>query len=111
MTHPRITRPFTYEERLQIQKHIAAGKSCCETASLIGRSKNGVISEVRRGGGRFYDAKIAQNLSDKIKHDKYKKLSERNTGNKVTFKMKKRIENLEMQVEILHDTIKELFNK
>ena len=106
-----FNKPFSFEERQQIEKHIKAGKSCGETAKLIERSKNGVVTEVRRGGGKFYSAKIAQNLADSNMEVKYRKLSERNKGNKVSFFMKQRIENLEMQVEILHDTIKELMKR
>jgi IS30 family transposase len=107
----KCATPFTFEERKEIQKHISKGISCSETARLIGRSKNGVTTEVRKGGGRFYNAKIAQNLSDKIRSERYEKLSQMNKSNKVAFKLKTRIENLEMQVEILHDCIKELLNK
>jgi len=107
----RAARPFSFEERKEIEKLISKGFSCGETALQIGRSKNGVVTEVRKGGGRFYSAKVAQRLSDKTKLERYKKLSERNKGNKVTFRMKQRIENLEMQVEILHDCIKELLNR
>jgi len=104
-------KAITFEERKQIEKHISAGFSCCETARRIGRSKNGVVSEVRRGGGKLYSAKIAQNLADSVRNEKHRKLSERNKGNVTTFRFKQRIENLEMQVEILHDAIKELMNR
>ncbi len=104
-------KAITFKERKQIEKHIKNGLSCGETARLIGRSKNGVVTEVRRGGGKFYSAKTGQNLVDKNLEEKYRKLSERNKGNNVSFKMKQRIENLEMQIEILHETIKELMNR
>lgn len=104
-------KAITFEERKQIEKHIQAGLSCCETARRIGRSKNGVVAEVRKGGGKHYSAKIAQNLTDKTLEEKYRKLSERSKGNDVSFRMKRRIENLEMQVEILHDAIKELMSR
>ncbi len=102
--------PITFEERKLIQKYIAQGKSCGETARLIGRSKNGVVSEVRKGGGKDYNAKAAQKITDETRNNRYQALSERNKGNQVTFKMKQRIENLEMQVEILHDVIKGILN-
>lgn len=104
-------KAITFDERKKIERFIKMGKSCGETAKLIGRSKNGVVTEVRRGGGKFYSAKAAQNIADTNHEAKYKRLSERNKGNKVSFHMKQRIENLEMQVEILHDVIKELMNK
>ena len=101
---------LTFDERQLIEKYIKKGFSCGETAKTIGRSKNAVVTEVRRGGGEHYSAKIGQNLSDKIQGEKYRKLSERNKSNKVTFKMKQRIENLEMQVEILFETIRGILN-
>lgn len=104
-------KAFTFEERKKIEWHIKRGKSCGETAQLIGRSKNGVVTEVRRGGGKEYSAKTGQGIADKNMEEKYRKLSQRNKGNDVSFRMKQRIENLEMQVEILHDAIKELMNK
>lgn len=103
--------PITFEERKQIEKHIKAGLSCCETSRRIGRSKNGVISEVRRTGRKFYSAKVAQNLADWARNEKHRKLLERNKGNVTTFRFKQRIENLEMQVEILHAAIKEILSK
>ncbi len=102
---------ITFEERKQIEKHIRSGLSCGDTAKLIGRSKNGVVTEVKRGGGKFYSAKTGQNVVDANLEEKYRKLSERNKGNDVSFRMKQRIENLEMQIEILHDAIKELMSK
>ena len=106
-----FSKPLNYNERLEIEKHLRAGKSCSQIALLIGRSKNAVVTEVRRGGGKLYDAANAQINADKRMSSKYEKLSIRNKGNKVTFKMKKRIENLEMQIEILHECIKELMKK
>lgn len=111
MSNPNPSpRPFTYEERQKIQKLISSGVSCGETARLIGRSKNGVVTEVRKGGGRFYNAKEAQKRSDKTKLERYQKLSDQNKGKKVAFKMKQRIESLDMQVEILHEILKELLS-
>lgn len=110
MGKPFITH-LTFQERVKIENHIRNGLSCSQAAKLIGRSKNGVVQEVRRAGGKAYSAKIGQNISDFNLQEKYRKLSERNKGNKVTFKMKERIENLEMQLEILHETLKEIMNK
>lgn len=107
----RHNKAFTFDERKLIEKHVKTGKSCGDIAKLIGRSKNGVVTEVRRGGGKFYTAKTGQNIADTNLENKYRKLSERNKGNNVSFRMKQRIENLEMQVEILHDAIKELMTR
>lgn len=107
----KTSRALTFEERKLIEKHIKRGTSCSETARLIGRSKNVVVTEVRRAGRSQYSAKTGQNLADTNMETKYKKLSEKNKINKPSFHMKQRIENLEMQVEILYDTIKEILNK
>jgi len=107
----RKTVEFTIEERQKIQILKSKGKSGSEIALLLGRSKNGINTEIRRGEGYNYNAHHSHNLYLQRKEEKYAKLSERNNGNKVTFKMKQRIENLEMQVEILHDTLKELLKK
>jgi IS30 family transposase len=101
---------LTFEERKQIEWYVKHGKSCSEIAILINRSKNVVITEVRRAGKKFYSAKEGQRIADVNMENKYRKLSERNKGNKITFKMKQRIENLEMQIEILHDMIRSLMN-
>jgi IS30 family transposase len=107
----KIATELTFSERKEIEKYNKKGWSCQEIAIHIGRSKNAVVTDIRRAGGAlFYTAKGAQNIADATKAEKYRKLSERNKGNKITFKMKERIENLEMQVEILYDTIKELIN-
>ena len=108
-------KPFTYEERKQIQKHIYKGLSCCQIAKLIGRSKNGVVTEVRKGGGRFYNAREAQKRCDAVNKERYERLSklskEKLSGTTHKPNQEKRIENLEMQIEILHDCVKELMLK
>lgn len=103
--------PITYEERVQIEKLLKKGLSCGKIAIEIGRSKNGVVAEVRERGGRDnYTAKQAQAIADEKNREKKEKLHKLNVGNKRTFFMKQRIENLEMQVEILYETLKELKN-
>ena len=102
--------PLTFEERKLIEKHLKSGLSCTETAKRINRGKNTVVFEVRRAGGKIYSAIEAQKRSDSTKDEKYRKLSLRNKGNKVQCNMKQRIEILEMQIEILHETIKGLLN-
>mgnify|MGYP003396458589 FL=1 len=52
---------FKFEEREQIQKLISQGLSASAIARKIGRSKNGVIVEIRKNGGREkYNASLAQ---------------------------------------------------
>lgn len=103
-------RPFTYEERKIIETLLRKnGLSCGKIAKHIGRSKNGVVSEVRINGGALkYNAKEAEESFNKRMIEKRQKLHDLNKGNKRTFYMKKRIENLEMQLEILCETTKEI---
>ena len=102
-------KPITFEERKEIQKLLSKGLSCSEISRYINRSKNGVVTEVRRGGGKdSYLAKKSQKEADLKNSIRCEKLKKINVGNKIQYYMKQRIENLEMQVEILYDTIKEI---
>lgn len=111
MGKPNV-QPLTYEERKRIEKGIKLGLSCGRIAVEIGRSKNGVVSEVRRGGKHQYTAKEGQRICDEMRKKKYESLSLlKKKQQPPLFDYKQRIENLEMQVEILHETIKELLYK
>lgn len=105
------TKILQFKEREQIEKLIKQGLSCAEIAKNIGRSKNCIVTEIRRAGKTEYSAITGQNLSDKIKEEKYKKISMKQKGNQKQYFLKQRVENLEMQVEILHEAIKELMNR
>lgn len=101
-------KPFTYEERIAIEKSLRKRNSLNETAILIGRSKNGVTTEVRINGGvDRYLAKEAQERAMKAKRIGRKKVSEYNKSKGISplTTFYKRIEYLEMQVEILTDFI------
>lgn len=105
-------KALTFEERKEIEKYVKLGCSCNEIAINIGRSKNAVVVEVRRNGKAAYSAKAGQKLADENTRKRNAHLIALNTGVKEPiFKYKERIENLEMQIEILHDTLKELLNK
>ncbi len=108
----KTNNPLTLQERIIIEKYIKQGFSCTEISKIIFRGVNTVVSEVRRSGGReTYCAKDAQRLSEIRMENKYERLSERNKGRATVFHIKQRIENLEMQLEILHETIKEIMKK
>jgi len=70
-----------------------------------------VIREVKNGGGLEYSAIESHRRAEERNKQRYEILSARNKG--ICFKTtyKTRIENLEMQVEILHDTIKGILNE
>ena len=100
--------PITYEERVEIQKHLDAGKKREEIAILIKRSTNGVNAEIRRNGGpKEYNAIKAQARSENKREASYRNLSQFNEKQKENT-LTKRVQNLEMQIEILHDCVKEL---
>lgn len=102
--------PFCLEERKKIEKLLRCGFTCGEIAKEIGRSKNGVVTEVRNHGGKvFYDGEIAQAKADFNQEQRKKKLSAINKGNPGPIApLYERLTNLELQIEILHDCIKEL---
>ncbi len=108
----RSNKPITFEERKQIEKLLANGFNYSEIANKIGRSKTGVITDVKKIGKQNYTAKLSQERADKEKKEKYERLTKANKG--IVFhpiNLKLRVESLEMQMEILHDTIRELMNK
>lgn len=105
------TRKFTFEERKQIEELLKEDASCSEISRRINRSKNGVVCEVRKGGGKIgYTAKKGQQIAHHNESVRKERLRVINIGNTRESHMKKRIENLEMQIEILADTLKELMN-
>lgn len=104
-------KPFTFSERKEIERLIAdPSVSLTEIAVLINRSKNGVISEVRKHGGREnYTALKAQSTALNEREARYIALSERNKAQgRPKTKFEERISILEMQVEILLDEINKL---
>ena len=101
---PRIS----FEERVEIERLRNLGYSCSEIARKMGRSKNGIVFEVRRGGGTSYTAKGAQEIVCDIKEKRYDALRIKNKNTDNTINWKKRLENLEMQIEILYDCLKEV---
>lgn len=69
--------PFCLEERKKIEKLLRCGFTCGEIAKEIGRSKNGVVSEIRINGGKtFYDGDIAQAKAEFKKKEKHKKAAQ-----------------------------------
>ena len=104
-------KSLCFEERALIEKFLKMGLTCSEIGRRLGRGKNTIVVEVRNKGREGYTATKAQKQSDETRSLGYKKLSEINSGKKKTYFYKERIENLEMQVEILHETIKELMKK
>jgi IS30 family transposase len=107
------TDHFKYEERCQIEKHLKNGWSCGQIALILNRSKNGVVVEVRRSGGsETYNAVKAQQDSEtRLELRNIRVANARKDYNTIKrLSLKQRMENLELQIQILHETIKELVN-
>lgn len=105
-------RPLDINERIRIHELSRKDLSCGQISKLIGRSKNCVVHEIRTNGGReIYDPHESQKRADEIKKSQIKALRNSQEGLPKNLKFKERIENLEMQVAILHETIKELMKK
>lgn len=98
------------EERVKIKRYIDNGYSLFLISQCLKRSKNTIIVEVNKNGGReIYDPVAAQNNADLNKKIRLKALHKgRNSQTQGRTSFKERIANLEMQVEILTETIRNL---
>ena len=95
-------RKFTFEEREVIEELLKEGESRGSIATFLQRSPHGIRHEVKFNSiNGVYKAKEAQEISSKRKCGPFSKVGGR-------AKLVTRIESLEMQIEILHDAIKEL---
>lgn len=102
------------EEREQIEKLIKYNLSLREIARRIGRAQGSICNEVRRCGGKYnYNAEEAQRIYEDNVKRKNEHLRQMNKGKKKVNRQDhaNRLTNLEMQVEILAETIKELMNE
>lgn len=106
---------LTLQEKKLIQQGIAQGLSASKIAVTLGRAKNSVVFEIRRAGGREnYDAEKAHELQKKRIKEGYIAISKNNKRlfkeNKMSIpylNLNKKIENLEFQIEILIDLLKQ----
>jgi IS30 family transposase len=102
------------EERKAIEKGIKEGLSSLAISKNINRGKNSVVVEIRRSGGREnYSAIEAQEAATYRRKHKYEKLKEfykqnPEKANNFYKGLQHRIEALEMQIEILTETIREI---
>ena len=96
---------ITFEERQQIEKLIKTGATCAFMAKQLGRSVNGIASEIRHLKKENYEAEKAHAMAEeRSKRTKKSVFIDKGMTDQ-------RIENLEMQVEILHDTIKDILKR
>jgi len=101
-------------ERKIIESNIKKNLSATDIAKILGRSKNCIVWEIRRAGGKsVYNAEKAQKDAEKRMMNKYAGFRMRSAQN-AEIKEKTlyiRVENLEMQIEILSNTLKELYHE
>lgn len=109
MVNKRDVRMLSFEEREQIEELLKTGISCSEVARRIGRSKNGVVNEVRMNGGiKSYKAVSAHESAYERQVIGRQKLRSLNTNQKRSALTNSlRIDHLEMQVEILVEALQE----
>lgn len=107
-------KPLSLEERKEIERLLKQSHTGGAIGRILGLCKTTINFEVRRNGGREnYCAKKAQEVADENKVDRYKKTAASLKGKDnwvkdFTKNIKLRIENLEMQIEILIDEVKSL---
>lgn len=69
-------KEISFLEREQIQKLLKEGYSCRQIGEAIGRSKNAIVVEVKRNGGKEkYTAKKSQDRRDNAKKSRVEKLT------------------------------------
>lgn len=107
MTNLKYKTPFSFEERQQIEALLKTPISISEISRRIGRSKNGVIEEVRKNGGRaVYNAQEAQNGYHYRNMLRIQNMRDQIPGIK-TISLKEEIEVLKMQLDIALDLLKQ----
>ncbi len=102
------TFPLTLKERKEIKYFIDQMLSLREISQKIGRSNSCINNEVRRYGGRDkYDPIEAHKKAMDANEDRIEKLKLLNEKS-CKISLEQRISNIEMQIDILITTIKEL---
>lgn len=104
--------PLTLEERIKIEYYCKnTSLNGRKIANILGRGKNTIYSEIKINGGiSKYNAEEAHENSKKRKEEGYNRLSKRNLQY-IENSLIMRVESLEMQIEILHEAIKEMLNE
>lgn len=99
---------LTFEERKKIEELVKTGLSATKIAEQIERGKTSVFTEIKTYGRENYSAIKAQEAADlRLRLSKYpwEVKSYRPPSHTQIYK---KFEAIEMQIEILHETIKEL---
>ncbi len=110
----KITTHFTFDERVVIQELVEKGFPGAHIGFILGRDCGTINRELRVNGGRenykAVDAHNNHNVRRKNKNDKTSKtlLNLSVSSDRYTKSLLTRVEDLEMQIEILTDTIQGL---
>ena len=105
--HGGKQKPFSLADRMVIERMIKQGHTGGEIAKVLGRSKTGTNWEIRNHGGReSYTAKKADKMAREAQIDRIEKLRTKQRARRPT--IHQRLDALDMQINILKDTIKEL---
>ena len=105
---------LTFKERELIEKYSKEGKSGGEIARLLNRGRTTINREIRLNGYEDYTAKKAQERHETVKKEGKERVSQKLKGTHTPHtyttmrKNRQRIDELEMQIDILCETIKEL---
>lgn len=110
---------FDFEERKIIEFYIATGISSKSISNKLGRLYCSILLEIGRNGGRVnYSAKKAQERAENLKlkcceagRENLKRAAKERKGKLPRTTINSRLSNLEFQVEIILETIKELKEK
>lgn len=105
------SQPLHFWERKIIESMIIDGRSLSCIAVYLSRGRTTILFEVKRNGGRdVYTATKAQENAEQNRMNRNLKTSQSVKGRIANpyNVLKQRIENLEMQLEILSETIKEI---
>ncbi len=102
---------WNLDARIALEKELNSHGTLEEISQAIGYGRSTTGEEVRRGGGREgYNAIRAQELADKKHAQMIVHMSESQQKVPRNFRMIPRVEALEMQVQILSETVKELIH-
>lgn len=110
--YPKKNGFLTLEERTFIEQSIKKGFSTSETARNMGRHRNTILMEVRNNGNIYaYNALEAQERFIKNRIEAQKKHSQTMKKNCHTIHtLNRRLDAMEMQMEILIEKIKDMRN-
>lgn len=107
----RKNTAISLEERKIIEKMVKLGISGQKIAQFLDRSSTGINTELRINGGANYSAEKAHQRSEeaKKKRGNWKKKDE--DEDEGLEEIESRIDSLQMQIDILKETIQEILNK